>query len=105
MRALTDIDMALALLPTIVGAFCLYYAWGVWKARNGGILTRALCLMLALAGFYGLSEGSLLFQYWRNEIPVSMSVDPLRVTTRSMFYGGIAWVLLFAFPRATRKKE
>jgi hypothetical protein len=105
MRTYALIDLLIAFFAGGVGIISVTMAVGIWRYRNGGMLTRALVGKMCAFGLWGALisiEGLVL---WKNATPVSMVSQFLADMDRLILSVPMAVILLWIIPKAAKQKE
>lgn len=101
--ALTDIGIAG--FAAFTGALASNQALGLWRARNGGLITRAVVLQLVTFALWSfLVLGDSLFE-WRERLLVNPIAQGLTDIDRLLISVPMAVLLIYVLPGINRVKS
>lgn len=103
MRAINTLDLVIACFVFGVGILSAVQCLEIWRVRNGGIFTRALCGSLSCFFVWSiLVFSSVLFDALHNELASEFSRNMMSLD-RLVLSVPQAFILLFVWPKAKQK--
>lgn len=70
MHAADVFDIIIAVACSSIGVYCFTRGFELWRGRNGGWTTRAICAVLAVKGVWAFSILLIMGYLWKTAIPV-----------------------------------
>ena len=96
------IDLAVALLVFFAGSASLHHAIGIWRVRNGNILTLALCLKLFAFFIWGVIILILTLHEWQLGTMTSVFARSGTIADRLVLTIPQLFIVLWVIPKAKR---
>jgi hypothetical protein len=96
------LDVLVALLAFFVGSVSLYHAVGIWRVRNGSILTLALCVKLFAFFAWGAIILILTLHEWGAHSLTTVFARNGTLVDRLILSIPQGFIVLWVIPRARK---